>query len=255
MDEFMITVERNEDMVVAALGGALTLRTAPAVRAALLKCLVECPAALIVDVARLTVDSDLPLTVFRAVQRQATRWPGIPMVLCRPTSALASRLAGRATGRHLPVHATVEQAIAAAQRPISARPTVRADLPASVHAGRRARDVVVQACSEWGLDTRAGDAEVIVSELASNAVRHAVAPLQLLVAVRGDYLHIAVRDGSPRLPQPTDLTASRPDPIEHGRGLHLIAALAISWGCVPTSDGKVVWATLRVQPRHFGIVR
>ena len=124
---------------------------------------------------------------------------------------------------------------------------LRADLPAGVHAGQRARDLVARACREWDLDAHAGPAELIVTELAGNAVRHAVGPLHLMVAVRGNYLQIAVRDGSPGLPRPVDFTGGPIDPVEHGRGLHLIAALATSWGTIPSVDGKVVWATLRVR--------
>lgn len=52
---------------------------------------------------------------------------------------------------------------------------------------------------------------------------------------------VAVRDGSPAEPllsQPTARSAPR------GRGLMLVDSVAASWGCLPSRDGKVVWAAL-----------
>jgi anti-anti-sigma regulatory factor/anti-sigma regulatory factor (Ser/Thr protein kinase) len=247
----MITfqIEHRDELVIVRLDGPLTARTAPVVRGVLLKGLAECPTALIVDVGRVDVDSDLPLTVFRAAQRQAAQWPGIPVLLCRPGPALADRLANRAMARHLAVHASLEDAIAALKRPMRAQPAVRADLPATAHAGRQARELVVEACRGWGLDHLVDDAEVITSELASNAVRHARPLLQLVVATRGDYLHIAVRDGSESAPRVAVVSGGAPaDGRGPGHGLRLIDALATAWGSLPTADGKVVWATLRARP-------
>lgn len=248
----MITfeVEHRDEMVIVRLDGGLTSRSAPVVRGVLLKCLAECPTALIVDVGGVVADSDLPLTVFRAAQRQAERWPGIPVVLCRPGPALADRLAGQAMVRHLPVYRTLEEAVATMKRPMRMQPAIRAGLPATAHAGRQARELVAEACRGWGLDHLVEDAEVITSELASNAVRHACPPLQLLVATRGDFLHVAVRDGSESPPRVAEANSAGLPPVSShsGRGLHLIATFAAGWGSMPTVDGKIVWATLRARP-------
>jgi hypothetical protein len=37
-----------------------------------------------------------------------------------------------------------------------------------------------------------------------------------------------------------------------GRGLILVEALATKWGHLPTRDGKVVWAMLRLDPPRYG---
>jgi anti-anti-sigma regulatory factor/anti-sigma regulatory factor (Ser/Thr protein kinase) len=243
-----ITVDHDRGVTVAELRGPLTLATVPGIRAILLKCLADCPTALIIDLAGLTADSDLPLAVFRAVQRQATRWPGVPMLLCQPSPALSARLDVLALGRDLPVLGTVADALAAVERPVLARPTVRLDLPTTGGAGQRARAAVARSCRDWSLESHREHAELIVSELVSNAVRHAAAPFQLLLAVRGDYLHLAVHDASPRLPVPPATTPGQPSTADHGWGLRLISAFASSWGSLPTANGKVVWATLRRGP-------
>ncbi len=91
-----------------------------------------------------------------------------------------------------------------------------------------------------GLPTAIGqDLELVVSELATNAVRHAQTPFRLSILTTPT-LRVEVADGSSALP-----AGGTPDPrSEHGRGLWLVAALTRSWGVVPLPTGKVVWADL-----------
>lgn len=185
------------------------------------------------------------MTVLRVVQRQARRWPAIPVVLCGPDAALAGRLAQAGPQRYPPMYRSVEDAVAALDQTVQVRPGVHADLPATTESCARARDIVVQACRDWDLDHVAGDAEVIVAELVSNAVLHARPPMRLLLAVRGARLHVAVRDGSGTLPQPAR-GGPPPPAIDCGRGLLLIDTIAAAWGSMRTTEGKVVWATLRL---------
>jgi len=72
-------------------------------------------------------------------------------------------------------------------------------------------------------------------------VVHSRTEMRLRLELRGDRLHIAVRDGSPGL-----LRLVAPDPqAEGGRGLWLIEQLARSWGVNRHPDGgKVVWCVL-----------
>jgi anti-sigma regulatory factor (Ser/Thr protein kinase) len=86
-------------------------------------------------------------------------------------------------------------------------------------------------------------AELLADELVTNAVVHARTPLRVRLELRGDLLHIGVRDDSPRL-----LRLIPCDPgAESGRGLRLVEALATAWGVHPARDGgKVVWCTMRL---------
>ena len=75
---------------------------------------------------------------------------------------------------------------------------------------------------------------------------HARTDLRLRLELRGDFLHIAVHDASPRLLR---LVADDSDD-EGGRGLRLVERLATSWGVSRRPDGgKTVWCTLRLWRR------
>jgi anti-sigma regulatory factor (Ser/Thr protein kinase) len=94
-------------------------------------------------------------------------------------------------------------------------------------------------------------ARTVVSELVSNAVEHAGTEIELNVTLRGRFLCLAVRDGSPAVPrlrEPAPQGAAAPLDIR-GYGLRLIGRVAHSWGAEIIPDGKVVWATLALPDR------
>jgi anti-sigma regulatory factor (Ser/Thr protein kinase) len=80
---------------------------------------------------------------------------------------------------------------------------------------------------------------VVVSELASNVVRHARTPFEVTIRVT-DIVWVGVRDASRR--QPRVLFASPSD--MSGRGLLLVSSLATRWGIDWRDGDKVVWAEL-----------
>jgi anti-sigma regulatory factor (Ser/Thr protein kinase) len=84
---------------------------------------------------------------------------------------------------------------------------------------------------------------LLANELVTNAVVHAHTEIWLRLELRGDRLHIAVRDGSPRL-----LRLVTPGwQAEGGRGLWLVEQLARAWGVNRHPDGgKVVWCVLNL---------
>ncbi|MFJ2946144.1 ATP-binding protein [Streptomyces sp. NPDC087226] len=95
-------------------------------------------------------------------------------------------------------------------------------------------------------------AELVVAELAANAVLHGRLPgrcfrLTLVLDPAAGHLRIEVSDArgdlSPRPRRPTD---TAPDPLPTGgRGLTLVTALADHWDCVPyPPSGKTVRAVL-----------
>ena len=94
--------------------------------------------------------------------------------------------------------------------------------------------------SPASLATTAADAGLVTSELASNAVRHAATPFEVLVDLAGGRVRIEVRDGSERLPRQEGPNGST------GRGLVVVDRLASAWGSAPSGRGKVVWAELPV---------
>jgi anti-sigma regulatory factor (Ser/Thr protein kinase) len=115
----------------------------------------------------------------------------------------------------------------------------------SVHA---AREFTVATLHRWGVAERSQDIAIVVSELLTNALRHALpgsGNLQLRRAIRlgllqpGPFVLCAVADPSKAAPVPQP----RGSLAESGRGLQIIRALSDQWGYTAPSDtGKVVWA-------------
>ncbi|MHA3701659.1 SpoIIE family protein phosphatase [Jatrophihabitans sp. YIM 134969] len=119
------------------------------------------------------------------------------------------------------------------------------DLPFSVDAPAVARAFVADRAASLPEDVRS-DAVVLVSELASNAVRHGAPGVCLQVRVDPDRLVVAVHDAGDRLPVTPGVDHARAS----GRGLLITAALADAWGVLDADAstggrGKTVWFELR----------
>ncbi|GAA1815890.1 hypothetical protein GCM10009682_40920 [Luedemannella flava] len=109
----------------------------------------------------------------------------------------------------------------------------------------RARTAATAVCGRWEIPPDVTQrVQVIVTELAGNAVRHARTPYELVLRRSGATLYLAVRDGDDR---PARLLGPLTPTSAGGRGLILVDAYASAWGCFPTIDGKTTWALLR-QP-------
>ncbi len=109
----------------------------------------------------------------------------------------------------------------------------------------RARAVVREQLHVWGLDSLVDSAEVMVSELVTNAVSHSHGRPVELRLVRGDTLLCEVEDDDHTLPT---LLSARPLD-ESGRGMRVVSTLAREWGTSRTSSGKTVWFELTVSRR------
>jgi serine/threonine-protein kinase RsbW len=82
-------------------------------------------------------------------------------------------------------------------------------------------------------------AELMVSELATNSVRHAHSPFEIAIRCRNE-IRVEVRDrgaGSPTVLNPPAREIS-------GRGLRIVEAMSDEWGVTPQRTGKTVWFTL-----------
>lgn len=114
---------------------------------------------------------------------------------------------------------------------------------------RVARDFTIATLHRWGVADRCQDIAIVVSELLTNALRHALPaptdtrprwPIRLGLVQPGPWVLCAVADPSEAVPVP-----QTPGSLaETGRGLHIIRALSDNWGyTTPDHTGKVVWAT------------
>ncbi|MFE0811808.1 ATP-binding protein [Streptomyces sp. NPDC058794] len=118
--------------------------------------------------------------------------------------------------------------------------------PAVPDAVRTARSRVRGALREWGLDDVGDIAALLVSELVTNALRHATGPIGVrLVRRRAGPDGILLVEVSDPLPDPPRVRVARPGD-EDGRGLQLVASSARRWGTRPGEAGKTVWFELAV---------
>ncbi|MGQ5640612.1 MULTISPECIES: ATP-binding protein [unclassified Streptomyces] len=109
----------------------------------------------------------------------------------------------------------------------------------------RARRLVTGQLGDWAVDDLSDTAELLVSELVTNALRHTRGPLRLNLRLREDRLLCEVEDTTSAGPV---RTIADPD-AEGGRGTELIDMLADAYGSERTATGKTVWFELRSAKR------
>ncbi|MFG2334363.1 SpoIIE family protein phosphatase [Streptomyces sp. NPDC048604] len=113
------------------------------------------------------------------------------------------------------------------------------DVPMDPSAVGKIRNACARRLSEWGLDELGFTAELILSELITNALRYGTAPVRVRL-LRDTSLYCEVSDGSSTAPHLR--WAATTD--EGGRGIFLVAQLAHRWGTRCTPEGKVIWCEL-----------
>ncbi|MEV6955730.1 SpoIIE family protein phosphatase [Streptomyces sp. NPDC051183] len=113
------------------------------------------------------------------------------------------------------------------------------DVPADPAAVSRVRNAGSAQLADWGLEDISFTAELILSELITNAIRYGSAPVRVRL-LRDRTLICEVSDGSSTSPHLR--YAATTD--EGGRGLFLVAQYAERWGTRYTERGKVIWAEL-----------
>ncbi len=133
-----------------------------------------------------------------------------------------------------------------------------AAVPAAVE---YSRELVRLGLNRWGLASLAADAQLVVSELATNAIQAAgrtgadatwndvggdAAAFHVRLLLFGASIVIEVWDADPAPPVAQRVTGE----VEGGRGLMIVAALSANWDwCPAPQGGKVVWAECAIPPR------
>lgn len=127
-------------------------------------------------------------------------------------------------------------------------PVATCRLGADAGSVRAARDFATDTLRWWGTAERSHDLAIVVSELVTNALRHALPaygdarpgrPIRLGLLQAGPWVVCRVGDPSRAVPVPQTPGCL----AETGRGLQMICALSDRWGYTTPSDtGKVVWA-------------
>ena len=120
-------------------------------------------------------------------------------------------------------------------------PPAAVSLPPHARSAGDARRLVRRTLISWGCPPAVREtAELLVSELVANAVRHARTGIRLTLRAQGGAVRAEVSDGSPHRPRPR-LPETH---SESGRGLFLVDQLAPEWGVREHAGGKTVWFLL-----------
>ena len=119
-------------------------------------------------------------------------------------------------------------------------------VPWELSSGRTARGALVSSLRDLEVDpTVVDEAEIVVSELVGNAVRHARplpdGKIRVSWTVRAGVVEVEVTDGGgPTIPRP----APRSPLAVSGRGLRIVRGLAHEWGVLEDRAGRTVWVSL-----------
>jgi len=231
----LVRSDRADGVVLLAVEGPVLDADVGPLRSAVERALVEPVRGVVLDLAAVTRVTDGARSGLRELSRLPSGWPRAALVVAGPPTGLD--LDG---GVVLPDRA---QALAHVDdRQERPREVLSLDRgPASAAQARAA----VEACSDrLGLDELSDDVVLVVSEMVTNAVRHAAPPVGLEIEAGEDAVVVVVSDGSPQPPvhREADLDA------EGGRGMLLVGLLSDDHGVRAQPLGKAVWARLLRRP-------
>ena len=119
-------------------------------------------------------------------------------------------------------------------------------VPWNQSSGRQVRRALVSSLRDLDVDpTVVGEAEIVISELVGNAVRHARpvpdGTIKVNWTVRSGVVEVEVTDGGgPTTPRP----APRALLAVGGRGLRIVRGYAHEWGVHEDRAGRTVWVSL-----------
>ena len=111
-------------------------------------------------------------------------------------------------------------------------------LPPARQSPSNARHFVAEMLHKWGLDRAVDSAQLLTSELVTNAVVHAGTDVQVIVEAHHDVVHVEVIDLTQR---PPVVRFTPYDDLQTGRGLALLESVASAWGVDSLDRGKSVW--------------
>ena len=224
-----------DGVAVLAVEGAVSDPDGPQLLTAVQGALALGPRGVVLDLAQAEAVSAGAAAVLSELALVPSGWPRAALVVCPSSSTFTPPGVLLATDR--------DQAVATVhQRSDRLRATLSVEHGPGGPA--QARAAVVANAERLGPGELADDVVLLVSELVTNAVRHASAPIDLEIEVDRDEVVVAVRDGSEVPPLPRDAGVE----AEGGRGMLLVDLLADVHGVRPQPPGKTVWARLHRAP-------
>ena len=123
--------------------------------------------------------------------------------------------------------------------PAAATNAARVFVPVPL-AARAVRRFVRETLRAWGEEAVIDDAQLVASELTTNALLHAASPFRITIARIDGAVRIEVHDADTVHPEHRNLFGH----TTSGRGIAIVAELSRRWGTDDTSAGKVVWTEL-----------
>ena len=227
-------------VVVVALTGPLSELTARPLAERLVE-LLRRHGGVVVDLSGMKLTHSGAVHAFAEAAALAGEWPDVRLALAAPDATTAALLVSSRVAQRVPVHPDTATAVAHLdERPELVRGWWR--FTVDPQAPGAARGHVRRVCHRWAVDEEAREAaEIVVTELVTNAVEHAASASVVEVERREHSLRLTVRDfdlaplPEAHLPEPTS---------PRGRGLAMVAAVSSAWGVESHRDGKTVWSEM-----------
>ncbi|WP_406402887.1 ATP-binding protein [Streptomyces sp. NBC_00879] len=126
--------------------------------------------------------------------------------------------------------------------PAAISESYRAGFTLGEHSARHLRRILRTFLTRWEMPGLTDAAELALTELVANVVRHVPGRrCTLLILRRPDGLRVEVGDEDPHCPRPARPECGGDELDEGGRGLLLVEAVTDRWGVMPMPGGKTMW--------------
>jgi len=233
-----VRLSHHDDAIVVHCAGTLDEVSAPDLRMAVDKALAQQPVAVVCDLGGVRCPVLKDLTLLFTIYHGTSHWPEPLFVLAGASSELSDQLSRLGMDRRFVVTDTVTRALEEmSRRPRP--PAVKLKLGGHPRRVRAARRFAADHCRAWGEPALVGTVSLLVSELATTALRDGMAPEEVRLTLMTRRLRIAVRSEPQEVPDEFwSAAAARPS-----MGLFLVAELSRSCGTEPTGDGggQLMW--------------
>ena len=229
-----------------AVDGVLDSSTYLRLRDTVIKAALDEPQAVLIDVSALDVPAPSAWSVFTSARWHVSTWPDVPIVLVCGHEGRRRAIGRTGVTRYVPVHATIEAALAALTDGRCARLRARTELPASLASLRRARQFVAEWLGDWSHQALIPVATIVVNVFVENVLQHTASAPVLVLESNGSAVSISVQDAS------STPAARHEDSFRGGErvsGLAIVASVCRAWGGTPTPSGKTMWAVIGPENR------
>jgi hypothetical protein len=209
----------------------------------LMDVLADEPAVVACDLTEMAPQPVAMTQMFEPVAAYLASWPGTLVVLCVPDPAEYARALPTAIAGRLLVHGSLQDGLTEAMRLVHPVHQVTTPLAPTPTAARDARQFTVRTLLDWRQSQLISPVSLVVSELVTNSVVHAVTVIDLALSRVEGTVRIAVHDHAGG--RPVRGAEGSTGLLLEKRGLVLVQAFTRCWGVFPSrGTGKTVWAVV-----------